>query len=191
MRPAGLFGEGDPQMTPSLLTLYYTKKTGFQLGPNNNLFDFTYVGNVAHAHILAALALLTTYNSSTAPLDHEKVDGEAFMITNDTPIYFWDLPRMFWREAGSDLGTEHVWTISKEIGLPLAGIVEGICKIIGVPTKFTRKGFKFSCMTRYYDITKAKTRLRYTPLWTLQEGVRLATIWDAEQRKMAAEKKGQ
>lgn len=188
MRPAGLFGEGDPQLTPSLLTLYYTKKTGFQLGENDNLFDFTYAGNVAHAHILAAIALLATYSSSTAPLDHEKVDGEAFMITNDSPIYFWDLARMFWREAGSDLGTEHVWKITREIGLPLAGIVEGICKLIGVQTKFTRKGFKFSCMTRYYDITKAKTRLRYRPIWTLEEGVALGTKWDAERRKMEAEK---
>lgn len=171
-------------MTPSLLTLYYNKKTGFQLGENNNLFDFTYVGNVAHAHVLAAIALLATHESSIIPLDHEKVDGEAFIITNGTPIYFWDLSRMFWREAGSDLGTDHVWTISKSIGLPLAGIVEGICKVIGVPTKFTRKGFTFSCMTRYYDIKKAKTRLGYGPLWTLQEGVKLSTKWDAEQRKM-------
>lgn len=29
-------------------------QTKFQLGDNTNLFDFTYVGNVAHAHILAA-----------------------------------------------------------------------------------------------------------------------------------------
>ena len=177
-------------MTPSLLTLYYQKKTGFQLGSNDNLFDFTYVGNVAFAHILAALALLATSIASTAPLDLEKVDGEAFFITNDAPIYFWDLPRMFWREAGSQLGTDHVWTIGPNVGLPLAGIVETVCKLIGVPTKFTRKGFKFSCMTRYYDITKAKTRLRYRPLWSLQEGVQRATKWDTEERRKKSENKG-
>ncbi len=178
-------------MTPSLLALYYQKKTGFQLGGNDNLFDFTYVGNVAHAHILAALALLATSEAKTAPLDHEKVDGEAFMITNDTPIYFWDLARIFWREAGSELGTSHVWTISKEVGLLLAGIVETICLVTGTPTKFTRKAFKFSCMTRYYNISKAKTRLGYLPLWTLQEGVQRGTKWDTEERRKKAEKKGQ
>ena len=99
---------------------------------------------------------------------------------------------MFWREAGSDLGTDHVWKINREIGLPLAGIVEGICKLIGVETKFTRKGFQVQLHDAGIMIS---ARLRrdwaISPLWTIQEGVRLGTRWDAEQRKMEAEKKGQ
>lgn len=174
-----------------MLQVYYTGKTGFQLGDNNNLFDFTYTGNVAYAHILAAIALLATSRSSTAPLDHEKVDGEAFMITNGEPIYFWDLARMLWREAGCTLGTDHVWVISKEIGLPLAGVVETVCGLFGIHTPFTRKAFRMSSMTRYYNISKAKTRLGYKPLWTLQEGIVRAVKWDTERRQREAEKKRQ
>jgi sterol-4alpha-carboxylate 3-dehydrogenase (decarboxylating) len=173
-----------------MLAVYHSNRTGFQLGDNDNLFDFTYIGNVAHAHILAALALLTTSRLPTPPLDHEKVDGEAFMLTNGTPIYFWDLARMLWREAGSELGTDHVWTIGKGVGLPLAGIVEGVCKVIGVQSKFTRKAFRLSSMTRYYNIGKARERLGYTPLWSLQEGVKRAVAWDMEQRRKSGEKKG-
>jgi sterol-4alpha-carboxylate 3-dehydrogenase (decarboxylating) len=36
-------------------------QTKFQIGSNQNLFDWTYVGNVAHAHLLAADKLDTTY----------------------------------------------------------------------------------------------------------------------------------
>ena len=46
----------------------------FQLGPNDNLFDFTYVGNIAHAHLLAAVVLLATSTMNITPLDNEKVE---------------------------------------------------------------------------------------------------------------------
>lgn len=41
------------------------------IGDNNNLFDWTYVGNVAHAHLLAADKLATKPPSE--PLDDEKL----------------------------------------------------------------------------------------------------------------------
>lgn len=37
-----------------LRDVYESNRTHFQVGDNNNLFDWTYVGNVAHAHLLAA-----------------------------------------------------------------------------------------------------------------------------------------
>lgn len=54
IRPAGIFGEGDVQMLPNILNVYYTGKTKIQLGDNRNWFDFSYVSNAAYAHILAA-----------------------------------------------------------------------------------------------------------------------------------------
>ena len=54
IRPAGIFGEGDVQILPNMLNVHYTGKTKIQLGDNRNRFDFTNVGNVAYAHILAA-----------------------------------------------------------------------------------------------------------------------------------------
>jgi len=35
------------------MSVLHNKQTHFQLGDNMNLFDWTYVGNVAHAHLLA------------------------------------------------------------------------------------------------------------------------------------------
>ncbi|KAK7056739.1 erg26, C-3 sterol dehydrogenase [Paramarasmius palmivorus] len=54
LRPAGIFGPGDRQVMAGLYRVFEDRKTHFQIGDNNNLFDWTYVGNVAHAHLLAA-----------------------------------------------------------------------------------------------------------------------------------------
>lgn len=163
----------------------------FQVGSNENLFDFTYVGNIAHAHCLAAVSLLVTSKAATAPLDHEKVDGEAFIITNDSPIYFWDFPRMLWKIAGSEKGTEGVWVITKDVGIPLATLLEGIGYLTGKPAKLSRKAITMSCMTRYYNINKAKQRLGYKPIFTLREGAERSVKWILDQRKAAEAKKAQ
>jgi sterol-4alpha-carboxylate 3-dehydrogenase (decarboxylating) len=191
IRPAAIFGEGDVQVIPGTLSAYTTNKTGFQLGDNNNLFDFTYVRNIAHAHLLAAYALLSTSSLSTAPLDHEKVDGEAFIITNDQPVYFWDFARAVWKAAGNEKGTEHVWVIGKDVGLVLATVVEWAVWAIGRDTPFKRRIVRFSSMTRYYDCGKAKRRLGYRPIVSLQEGIQRAVGFWLEEQKAAREKKGQ
>ncbi|CEH19215.1 C-3 sterol dehydrogenase/3-beta-hydroxysteroid dehydrogenase and related dehydrogenases [Ceraceosorus bombacis] len=54
IRPAGIFGPGDRQALPGFFKVLASGKTNFQLGDNKNLFDWTYVDNVAHAHLLAA-----------------------------------------------------------------------------------------------------------------------------------------
>ncbi|PQE19861.1 3-beta hydroxysteroid dehydrogenase isomerase protein [Rutstroemia sp. NJR-2017a BVV2] len=190
IRPSGIFGPGDVQLIPSLLNAYYTSKDGFQLGDNTNLFDFTYVLNVAHAHLLCARALLSTSSTSTIPLDHERVDGEAFLVTNCSPVPFWDFVREVWKAAGSTKGTEHVWVIGKEFGLGLAGVVEWVGWALGRKMKLTKTQVRFSSMTRYYDVGKAKRRLGYKPLVQLSDGIKISVGWFEEQRKKEAEKKG-
>lgn len=54
LRPAGIFGIGDRQALPGFFNVLRTGKTKFQIGDNQNLFDWTYVDNVVHAHLLAA-----------------------------------------------------------------------------------------------------------------------------------------
>jgi sterol-4alpha-carboxylate 3-dehydrogenase (decarboxylating) len=191
LRPAGIFGEGDVQLIPPIINVHRTNKTGFQLGPNNNLFDFTYVLNVAHAHLLASLALLHTSTLPTSPLDHEKVDGEAFMITNDEPVYFWDFARAVWKAAGSEKGTEHVWEISQDVGMAIGGLLEWGMWLIGRTPKLTRRQVRYSCMTRYYDVGKAKRRLGYRPIVGLQEGIERAVGYFNDEAKREGEKKSQ
>ncbi|CAM1507181.1 Fc.00g068220.m01.CDS01 [Cosmosporella sp. VM-42] len=183
IRPAGIFGEGDVQTLAGLLGAYRSGKSNIQVGDNSNIFDFTYVGNIAHAHLLAAHLLLATAGAATVPLDHERVDGEAFFITNDSPVYFWDFARAVWRAAGNERGTAGNWTIGREMGIVMGFCSELFFTIIGKSATFTRQAIIMSCMTRYYNITKAKRVLRYKPLWTLQEGVDRGVAWFVEQEK--------
>jgi len=180
IRPAGIFGEGDVQMLPNMLNVYYTGKTKFQLGDNKNWFDFTYVGNVAHAHILAAKELLKTHTLPVQPPDHERVDGEAFFVTNDEPFHFWDFARTVWAAAGDKTNLKDVWVIPKNAGLMIATLMEWIFWLLFWGAKepsFTRQKVKFSCMTRTYRIDKAKSRLGYKPLWSMNEGIKRGVVW--------------
>ncbi|WFD33511.1 3beta-hydroxysteroid-4alpha-carboxylate 3-dehydrogenas(decarboxylating) [Malassezia cuniculi] len=54
LRPAGIFGPGDRQALPGFFGVLESGRTKWQIGDNQNLFDWTYVENVAHAHLLAA-----------------------------------------------------------------------------------------------------------------------------------------
>jgi sterol-4alpha-carboxylate 3-dehydrogenase (decarboxylating) len=185
IRPAGIFGEGDVQTLQGFIRALQNNKSHIQLGDNTNIFDFTYVGNVAHAHLLAAHALLATAASSTLPLDHERVDGEVFFVTNDSPCYFWDFARAVWRAAGSTAGTSGVWTLGKGTSTTLGMLSEIFFSIIRKPPTFTKQRATMATMTRYYNITKAKSVLHYEPLWTLQEGVTRGVAWFMEQDKKA------
>ncbi|KOS20189.1 Sterol-4-alpha-carboxylate 3-dehydrogenase [Escovopsis weberi] len=173
LRPSGIFGESDAQVLRGILRAFAQGKTTFQAGDNNNIFDFSYVGNIAHAHLLAAHALLATAARAPAiPLDHERVDGEAFFITNDSPCYFWDFARAIWRAAGGcNRGVDDVTVLPRGLGLFLGHCSEVFFSIIRKPAVFTRHAIVMATITRYYNINKAKRVLHYEPLWTLQEGV--------------------
>lgn len=115
------------------------------------------------------------------PLDHERVDGEAFLITNDSPVYFWDFARAIWAAAGDRSGTAGVW----RLGTGFAGVLGVLSEIGGMilqttPT-FNKKKVTMSSMTRYYNIGKARRVLHYEPLWSLQEGVSRGVKWFQEQ----------
>jgi sterol-4alpha-carboxylate 3-dehydrogenase (decarboxylating) len=151
-------------------------KARFQLGSNDNLFDFTYVKNVAHGHLLAAEALLQTRALGMIPLDTERVDGEAFFITNGTPVYFWDFMRQVLKESGREpkaLDLKNVFVLGTGIAIVLATLAEIIMGLVGKSPNFSRVAVRSSSMTRYFSIDKARTRLRYEPIVSLEDGIRL------------------
>ena len=192
IRPAGIFGEGDVQLLPKIVGAYRKGQTKFQVGPNTNMFDFTYVENVAHGHVLGVLALLQTHKVlPTVPLDHERVDGEAFFITNGEPVYFWDFARAVWHEAGDRLPLSSVWHLSADVAWTIGAILENLFWVLGKKPNLTRAQVKYSSMSKYHSIAKAKQRLGYEPLVGLEEGIKRGVGYIVEQEKKAGEKKGQ
>ena len=51
LRPSGIFGEGDVTFWPTVIAKANQGKMRFIIGNGKNLVDFTYVGNVAQAHL--------------------------------------------------------------------------------------------------------------------------------------------
>ena len=180
IRPSSMFGPGDAQLLPNMLKTYEQGKTKFQLGDNTNLFDFTYVKNVAHAHILAAQKLLEKDGGGN------NVDGEAFIITNDEPYYFWDFTHAVWAAAGDKTRPEQIWIIPVGVGLWIAGLIEWLFWVFTLGTKqpnLTKQKIRYSAITRTFNIEKAKTRLGYRPIVSVKEGIEEGVQWFQELKK--------
>jgi len=191
IRPAGIIGEGDVQTLPKMVTAFRKGQTKFQVGDNNNLFDFTYVENIAHGHVLALIALLQTQKMSTKPLDTERVDGEAFFITNGEPVYFWDFARAVWHEAGDRLPLSSVWHLSADTAWAIGTVLEWAFWVMGKTPNLTRAQVRYSSMSKYHNINKAKSRLGYEPLVSLDEGIRRGVQYILAQEQKESQKKGQ
>lgn len=197
LRPSGIYGEKDGQVIINMLNHGVNASSlvlKMQLGDNDNLFDFTYVGNVAYSHLLAAFRLLAVHKRIDSGqgdlLDYERVDGEAFLITNDQPVYFWDFTHYIWALAGKVVEPNQVWALPESLLGPIGGLAETVLGLLGRTPKLTRRAVRYSCMTRYYSCTKAKHRLGYTPIVPLDEGVARAVGYFLERWRLEGEKKG-
>ena len=125
IHPTTMFGKGDTQLLPSLMRTYKEGKTKVQLGNNSNLFNFISIINIAHAHILAAQKLLSSSTTRKPPTE-DSIDGEAFLITNDKPYYFWNFTHAVWAAAGDGTKPEEIWIIPVWLGLFIVGILKWI-----------------------------------------------------------------
>jgi len=196
IRPAGIHGEKDTTVTHKILehgTQASDRVLRMQLGENDNLFDFTYVGNIAYAHLLAGHRLLASYEHIAAgkggPLDYERVDGEAFNITNDSPVYFWDVTRAMWALIGRVVEPHQVWALPEGLLETVGGVAETVMGLFGKTPRLTARTVRYSCMTRYYSTEKAKHRLAYAPVVPLDEGIARAVGYIVAQQKSDAAKK--
>jgi nucleoside-diphosphate-sugar epimerase len=94
LRPSVLFGKGDTQLVPPIHACLAKQETPWVVGDGTNLWDVTYVENVADAHVLAAENLMS---SKTAA-------GEVFFIQNNEPIPFRDFTLEVWKNFGHVCG---------------------------------------------------------------------------------------
>ena len=171
LRPPVIYGERDSQLIPGALAVLRDKKTNIQLGDNKNLYDAIYVGNAASVHIAAAKALSDTGTTKS------KVDGEAFFITDDNPIPFWDFQRKIWTAAGDKTSTTSIHVIPAWIAMTMAAIVEYLFWIGSLgqklpPKTLRRDVLRYTVNNRTFCIDKAKERLGYKPLVSTDEGIK-------------------
>ncbi|CAI6341597.1 unnamed protein product [Periconia digitata] len=175
LRPSALFGPNDPVTIPTIHGCIANGETPFILGGNENLQDYTYVGNVADAHVLAVRNLL---NSATAA-------GEAIFITNGEPVSPRDLCLAIWREF------DHTPFFQLRIPENFAWWVglgsEWWNWISGSKGNFSRGVILDATKDRYVNITKARQILGYEPRVGLPEAFRISC--QSFKQKFAAQAK--
>ncbi|XP_061374909.1 3beta-hydroxysteroid-dehydrogenase/decarboxylase isoform X2 [Gastrolobium bilobum] len=166
IRPSSIFGPGDRLLVPSLVDAARAGKSKFIIGDGNNIYDFTYVENVAHAHICAERALASEATVS------EKAAGQAYFITNMEPIKFWEFMSLVLEGLGYERPRIKIPAF---VIMPIAHLVEWIYRLLGpygmkVP-QLTPSRIRLLSCSRSFDCSKAKDRLGYAPIITLQEGL--------------------
>ncbi|CAI5759106.1 unnamed protein product [Candida verbasci] len=164
LRPAGIFGPGDRQLVPGLRASAKLGQSKFQLGDNNNLFDWTYVGNVADAHVLAA-----------ERINEPEIEGKTFFITNDSPTYFWTLARTVWKNDG--IIDKYYIKLNRTVAIGLGYLSEFFSNLMGKEAGLTPFRVKVVCATRYHNIENAKRYLGYKPKVDLETGIKYTLDW--------------
>uniref|UniRef100_A0A803M2E2 Reticulon-like protein n=1 Tax=Chenopodium quinoa TaxID=63459 RepID=A0A803M2E2_CHEQI len=160
LRPSGIFGPGDKLLVPSLVDAARAGKSKFIIGDGNNMYDFTYVENVAHAHICAERALASKGTVA------EKASGQ---LEFPSGIEFNRLTRLILCFLRPRI------KIPAFIMMPIAHLVELIYKLLApygmkVP-QLTPSRIRLLSCNRTFNSSKAKDRLGYTPIVSLQEGL--------------------
>jgi nucleoside-diphosphate-sugar epimerase len=130
------------------------------VGDGSNKVDLTYVEDAARAHLLAADALKPG----------SLVAGSVYFISQDEPVHFWswvneilvrlELPKVKRR-------------ISLRTGRAIGSVLEltyRLMRLRGEP-RLTRFLASELALDHYYDISRAKKELGYTPAYTMAQAM--------------------
>ncbi|XP_059450393.1 3beta-hydroxysteroid-dehydrogenase/decarboxylase [Corylus avellana] len=167
IRPSGIFGPGDKLFVPSLVSAARAGKSKFIIGDGNNIYDFTYVENVAHAHVCAERALASEGKVA------EKAAGQAYFVTNMEPIKFWEFISLILGGLGYERPSIKIPAF---VMMPIAHLVDCTYRLLGpygmkVP-QLTPSRIKLLSCSRSFNCSKAKDLIGYTPIVSLQEGLK-------------------
>lgn len=157
IRPRGLFGPGDTAIVPRIIKANAAGKLPI-IGKGNNIIDLTYIDNVVEAVILAL-------NNAS------KVSGEVFNISNGAPVKLWPFIKELLNGIGEDYRPKKV---PYRIIYLYAFFQEILSKYILINKEplLTRYSCSLLAKGQTLNITKARERLGYVPIVSIQEGLR-------------------
>ena len=173
LRPCTIIGPGDTAVISLMYDLIAKYETYFIVGDGHNFYDFMYIDNAVQAHILAIENLLTTKTAA----------GQAFFISNQEPVYFWDFMAYVWAQFG------HIPRYRIRIPASIAWLAGHVAEfytwLTGFAPTLDHGSVKDGIRTQYSNNDKARRILGYEPKVGLAEGTRLAC--EDYKRLLAAE----
>ncbi|KAA8527274.1 hypothetical protein F0562_034629 [Nyssa sinensis] len=165
LRPSNVFGPGETNFVPLLVNKAKSGWAKFIIGSGENMSDFTYVENVAHAHICAEEAL----GSRTV-----SVSGKVFFITNLEPVKFWEfvshiLESLGYQRPMIKLPARMVWYIV----LLLKWIHAKMDSRILNDSAYVHNILLLASRNRTFNCSAAQKNIGYSPVVSLEEGITL------------------
>lgn len=183
VRPFGIYGPGDRLALPAFVAGARSWQMKFVLGDGRNLFDWTYVENVAHAHVCAERALddVGSQLQAGAESEDEEVSGQAYFITDGRPQRFWQFVGDFLSGLGYPRPRLHLPT---SLLLPAAHVAAWFSRTTGIGAghHFTPSRVRLVTSTCTFDISRARQRLGYEPPVPFDEAMRRTVASFAHQR---------
>jgi nucleoside-diphosphate-sugar epimerase len=162
LRPADIYGEGDPYHIGSLIQM---ARKGFyvRLGNGKSRCQHAYVGNVAHAHVLAAAALLDGNGT---------IAGRAYFITDGPPSNFFTFFDAFVEAAGYSIRPRNAW-LPRWFAYALGCISESVAFLLRPVHRYAPKMSRFAVTYTCTDYTfrpdRAEKELGFRPRYSRQE----------------------
>ena len=171
IRPAVIYGEGDHQLVPSIVSCIIDKtESPFMVGSGTNMWDTVYVGNVADSHVLALENLLAEKPTAA---------GEAFFIQNNEATTFREFCLQVWKTYNGHVPPFTVY-VPVSLAWAIGAVMETLTWFTGTPATLSRGSINDAVAIRYASGDKAKNILGYEPRVQMEEGLRRSC---AEYRK--------
>jgi nucleoside-diphosphate-sugar epimerase len=164
IRPHIIFGPYDNRLLPTILARAKAGKLKLAVGRGDWLSDFTYVGNLVDALLLAEGQLG----------ENGRANGEAYFVTNGEPTQFFDFVGQVL--AQMDLppikGFVPYW-----LAYSVAAVKETLETLRGGDLQadqgVSRFAIRYLCTHHYFNIEKARDHLGYAPRVDIAEGIKL------------------
>lgn len=174
VRPACIWGEGDPNHVGSLLKLSrFFPLIRVGRGPGGNA-SWAYVGNVAHAHLVVARDLVA---------GEGKAAGEVFFATDPTPGNMFDFFEPVMRAAGRRV-------MPKALGIPkpvmdavavgMASTQKALSPWVRFTPMITKFAVDFVCLDFVVSGEKIARELGYAPRYSEREAMDRTVAWARE-----------
>ena len=164
LRPSDIYGEADPYHIDSLINM---AKTGFyvRLGNGKSKCQHVYVRNMAHAHVLAAKALLQ---------NNEKIIGNAYLITDAPGSNFFTFFDQVVSGAGYKIFPKNLW-IPKGLAYAMGSASEFVAWLVSPVKKYNPKFSRFAVIYTCNDFTfnsnRAKNDFGWEPKYSTRESI--------------------
>ncbi|KAK6146320.1 hypothetical protein DH2020_020189 [Rehmannia glutinosa] len=192
LRPCNVFGPGDKQLLPLLVNMAKSNWAKFIIGSGNNQSDFTYVENVAHAHICAEESLRSQMVTMSGKVfsksellfvmsitftSREEYLGlkflQVFFITNLEPMEFWDFASLLLEGLGYQRPV---------ISLPawVVHCIVYLIKLLHVKSDSRKLDlcasvfniYALASRTRTFSCSAAQKHIQYSPVVSMEEAVK-------------------